>query len=72
MHAVLWYKGQKIDIGTLGLGGPNSVAFGVNESGQAVGEAQTLVPNGEDFCGFNAFGLSPPPLHAFLSCGKTA
>ena len=59
MHAVLWYKGQKIDIGTLGLGGPNSVAFGVNESGRAVSEAQTLVPNGEDFCGFNAFGLSP-------------
>jgi probable HAF family extracellular repeat protein len=57
MHAVLWYKGQKVDIGTLGLGGPNSAAFAVNERGQAVGEAQTSVPNGEDFCGFNAHGL---------------
>src|ERR1039457_5051516 len=27
MHAVLWYKGQKVDIGTLGLGGPNSAGF---------------------------------------------
>src|ERR1700688_3101189 len=59
MHAVLWYKGQKIDIGAPGLGGPNSVAFGINERGQAVGEAETLVPDGEDFCGFNAFGLPP-------------
>ena len=57
LHAVLWYKGQKVDIGTLGLGGPNSAAFAVNERGQAVGEAQTSVPNGEDFCGFNALGL---------------
>src|ERR1700694_1608630 len=37
MHAVLWHRGLKIDIGTTGLGGPNSVAFGVNERGQAVG-----------------------------------
>src|ERR1700730_11840976 len=59
MHAVLWYKGRKMDIGTHGLGGPNSAAFGVNERGQAVGQAQTSVPNSEDFCGFNAYGLSP-------------
>ena len=59
MHLALWYKGQKIDIGTPGLGGPNSVAFGVNERGQAVGQAQTSVPNSEDFCGFTANGLSP-------------
>src|SRR5689334_4524561 len=45
MHAVLWYKGQKLDIGTRGLGGPNSAAFGVNENGQAVGEAETTAPD---------------------------
>src|ERR1700676_1861393 len=59
MHAVLWYKGRKMDIGTPGLGGPNSAAFGVNERGQTVGQAQTSVPSGEDFCGFTAYGLSP-------------
>jgi probable HAF family extracellular repeat protein len=59
MHAVLWYKGLKLDIGAPGLGGPNSAAFGISERGQAVGEAQTLEPNDEDFCGFNALGLSP-------------
>jgi probable HAF family extracellular repeat protein len=62
-HAVLWYRGRKVDIGTPGLGGPStmrrrakvsSAAFGVNERGQAVGEAETPYsdPNGEDFCGF--------------------
>ncbi len=56
MQAVLWY-GLKIDIGKPGLGGPNSAAYGVNEKGQAVGEAQTSDPNDEDFCGFNALGL---------------
>jgi probable HAF family extracellular repeat protein len=57
MHAVLWYGGQKFDIGSSGLGGPNSAAFGVNVTGQAVGEAESSVPNGEDFCGFNAYGF---------------
>src|ERR1700680_447917 len=41
MHAVLWSRGLKIDLGTPGLGGANSVAFGVNERGQAVGQAET-------------------------------
>jgi probable HAF family extracellular repeat protein len=59
MHAVLWFNGLKLDIGARGLGGTHSVAFGVNEEGQAVGEAETAAANGEDFCGFNAFGLSP-------------
>ena len=49
MHAVLWYKGWKFDIGTHGLGGPNSAAFGVNEFGQAVGQAETSRSNAEDF-----------------------
>jgi probable HAF family extracellular repeat protein len=57
MHAVLWYKGQKFDIGTPGLGGPNSAAFGVNEFGQAVGQAETSATDTEDFCGFNAYGF---------------
>lgn len=58
-HAVLWYKGLKGDIGTPGLGGKNSVAFGNNDRGQAVGEAETSVtdPNGEDFCGFRTLGF---------------
>lgn len=55
--AVLWYKGQKINIGTPGLGGPNSAAFGVNEFGQAVGQAETSRSNAEDFCGFSAYGF---------------
>jgi probable HAF family extracellular repeat protein len=59
MHAVLWYKRLKLDIGKPGFGGPNSAAFGVNERGQAVGAAQTLDTNDEDFCGFNAYGLLP-------------
>jgi probable HAF family extracellular repeat protein len=60
LQAVLWYKGRMIDLGTPGLRGPNSQAFGVNAWGQAVGEAQTTTPdpNGEDFCGFAALGLS--------------
>src|SRR5579862_6868234 len=53
MHAVLWFKGQKFDIGKPGLGGPNSTALGVNEFGQTVGQAETSRSNGEDFCGFN-------------------
>ena len=57
MHAVLWYQGRKFDIGTPGLGGPNSTAFGVSEFGQAVGQAETSVTNSEDFCGFNSYGF---------------
>lgn len=57
--AALWYKSLNVNIGTPGLGGANSVAFGVNETGQAVGEAETSAsdPMGEDFCGFKAMGL---------------
>jgi hypothetical protein len=31
VHAMLWFKRLKLDIGTPGLGGPNNAAFGVNE-----------------------------------------
>lgn len=59
MHAFLWFNGLKLDIGAPGLGGAHSAAFGVNEVGQAVGEAETSLPDDEDFCGFNALGLLP-------------
>jgi len=61
-HAVLWQKGLITDIGIPGLGGPNSIAFGDNERGQAVGEAETstLDPNGEDFCGFGTHLICLP------------
>jgi len=53
-HAVLWYEGLFEDIGTPGLGGPNSGAGGVNEFGQVIGGAETANkdPNNENFCGY--------------------
>jgi probable HAF family extracellular repeat protein len=59
-QAVLW-DGTKIKvISSPGLGGPNSAAFGVNNREQAVGQADTETrdPNGEDFCGSTALGLT--------------
>ena len=35
------------------------MGFGVNESAQAVGGAQTTDANSEDFCGFNSYGFPP-------------
>jgi probable HAF family extracellular repeat protein len=63
MQANLWFRGVRADISRPGLGGKNSLGFGVNELGQAVGAAETLAsdPNGEDFCGFQFFGFSPSP-----------
>ena len=60
LHAELEYEGRMVDLGQPGLKGPNSMAFGVNAWGQAVGEAQTDRPdsNDEDFCGFSALGLA--------------
>jgi probable HAF family extracellular repeat protein len=59
-HAVLWYQGKVKDLGSPGLGGPNSAAFGVNHWGQVVGQADTRTPdpNGEDFCGSTAQALT--------------
>jgi probable HAF family extracellular repeat protein len=53
-HAMLWYEGISGDIGVPGLGGPNSVAGGVNEFGLAMGNAETLSkdPNNENVCGY--------------------
>ncbi len=59
-HAVVW-EGTSTKVITIpGLGGPNSVAYGVNIRGQAAGQAdtQTPDPNGEDFCGSAALGLT--------------
>jgi probable HAF family extracellular repeat protein len=59
-QAILWERTSRKVIGSPGLGGPNSVAFGVNVWGQAAGQAdtQTPDPNGEDFCGSTALGLT--------------
>jgi hypothetical protein len=53
-HAVLWHRGQIVDIGGPGLGGPNSAAYSVNVREQVSGAAETedVDPNGEDFCGY--------------------
>jgi probable HAF family extracellular repeat protein len=53
-HAVLWYEGSFTDISQPGLGGPNSVAGGANDSGQVIGGAETsqVDPNNENFCGY--------------------
>jgi len=70
-HAVLWRGGEMIDIGDPGLGG-NTIAFGVNERGYAVGEAEDTsadLSTTEDFCGFQAMGFSstPTPCVPFIS-----
>jgi probable HAF family extracellular repeat protein len=59
-HGVVW-EGSSTKVITIpGLGGPNNVAFGVNTRGHAAGQAdtQTPDPNGEDFCGSTALGLT--------------
>jgi len=58
-HAVLWYDVWRGDFGPPAFGGQNSIAFGINEHGQAVGQAETSTadPNSEDFCGSKALAL---------------
>lgn len=58
-HAILWYRGKKLDIGTPGLGDGdatslNSVAYTVNRLAEAVGAAEpsVLEKDSENFCGF--------------------
>lgn len=61
-HATLWRGTTMKDLGNPGLGG-NSIAFGVNDAGRAVGEAETSSgTTTEDFCGFQAMGYSSSPL----------
>lgn len=59
-HAVVWPGSSTKVIAIPGLGGPNNIAFGVNLRGQAAGQADTETPdpNGEDFCGSAALGLT--------------
>jgi len=61
-NAVLWEHGRITNLGT--LGGPNSIAFAVNDLGLAAGEAETSTsdPNGEDFCGFGTHLICLPVL----------
>ena len=60
-HAILWYRGKKLDIGTPGLGDGdatslNSVAYTVNRLAEAVGAAEpsVLEKDSENFCGFGS------------------
>ncbi len=59
-RAVVWEGTSTNVISLRGLGGPNSIAYGVNVWGQAAGQAdtQTPDPNVEDFCGSTALGLT--------------
>jgi uncharacterized membrane protein len=59
-HAMLWYRRLSLDIATRGLGGQNSISYGVNNWAQAVGGADTSKPDplGEDFCGFATLGFA--------------
>jgi uncharacterized membrane protein len=59
-HAILQYRRLTLDIGTRGLGGQNSISYGVNNWAQAVGGADTAKPDplGEDFCGFATLGFA--------------
>jgi uncharacterized membrane protein len=62
-HAMLWFHGMQFDLAVAGgLGGPSSVAYGVNSKGQAVGEAEFryVDRNGEDFCGFGSQHVCQP------------
>ncbi|HEY3837525.1 MAG TPA: hypothetical protein VGL72_13175 [Bryobacteraceae bacterium] len=57
-NAVVWSPtGVMTNLGSAGL---NSIAFGINGSALAVGQAEITVqdPTGEDFCGTAAMGLT--------------
>ena len=53
-HAVLWQYGQATDLAAVGLGGPNSIAVGLNDSGVVAGGAETSDADKEDFCAFGS------------------
>src|SRR5579864_981437 len=40
-HAIFWSNGTLEDISQPALGGPNSGAYAINQSGQVVGQAET-------------------------------
>jgi probable HAF family extracellular repeat protein len=70
LHAALFYGRQTLDISRPGIGGKNSLTYGVNLFGQAVGGAETAEPDpgAVDFCGFKTLGLSSsgPVCAAFI------
>jgi probable HAF family extracellular repeat protein len=70
LHAALFYGRQTLDISQPGIGGKNSLTYGVNVFGQAVGGGETAQPDpgAVDFCGFKALGLSTggPVCAAFI------
>ncbi len=57
-HAVVW-SGRGSFLTDLGSAGLNSMAFGINDSGVAVGQTEIAEkdPGGEDFCGAQGLGL---------------
>jgi probable HAF family extracellular repeat protein len=66
-HAVLWYKGLKLDLGTPGLNaknsaGLNSIGFTTNDFAQVVGasEVSPQEKDSENFCGYGT-GLQCVP-----------
>ena len=66
-HAVLWYKGLKLDLGTPGFNaknsaGLNSIGFTTNDFAQVVGAAEVSPTDkdSENFCGFGT-GLECVP-----------
>ena len=69
-HAVVWQDGRIADISTLGIGGPNSAAFGLNRWGQALGQGESSAadPNKEDFC---AYGTGLKCLPFLYQNGRT-
>lgn len=58
-HSVIYFDGHVFEISHHGLGGANSMAYGVTEQIQVAGVANNneIDRNGEDFCGFQALGL---------------
>ena len=68
-HAVLWYRGLKLDIGRHGLGGANSVAFGDNVM-SARQKPLLKTRTGKTFAASRRWGF-PPPVLACHSYGDT-
>jgi len=68
-HAVLWYKGQAVDISQPGLGGANSSAIGVNASGSVLVQAESSTTDSENFCGYGTGSACLPALwrNGFMS-----
>lgn len=62
-HAVLWENDKILDLGT--LGGPSSIAFGLNDRGQVVGPALNNIPDPFSILG-TVGGTSPTQTRGFL------